>query len=227
MDEQQAVDVSPEPGADDGAQPAASEDREPDDLAVLRQRLRELEERAEKEAAQATDYMHRWQRVAADFSNFKRRTEQERDDLVKFSNQMLIGQILAVVDNFERAFTSIPRELRSLSWISGVDLIYQQLYGVLMQQGLEAVAPAQNERYDPQVHEAISYEPADGKEDGVIVRVYQTGYRLHGRLIRPALVTVAQGAPAAQPAEPPAATQTPADGEGQTSDASTADESPS
>lgn len=209
VDEKQAAEATAEASVQETPEAAAAESQEADELTSLRQRVQELEERAQKESEQATDYMHRWQRVAADFANYKRRTEQERDDLVKFANQVLIGQLLTVLDNFERAFTSIPRELRSLSWISGVDLIYQQLYGVLMQQGLEAVAPGEGERYDPQLHEAISYEPADGKEDGAIVRVYQTGYRLHGRLVRPALVTVAQGGRSASP-EPEVGAEAPA-----------------
>jgi len=227
MDEKQAGETTAETVDQDATPDVASDGQEADELTSLRRQVQELKERADAEESQASDYMHRWQRVAADFANFRRRTEQEREDLVKYANQVLIGQVLTVLDNFDRAFTSIPKELRSLSWISGVDLIYQQLYGVLMQQGLEAVSPAQDERYDPQLHEAISYEPIDGKEDGAIVRVYQTGYRLHGRLLRPALVTVAQGGHAASAEVTTQDNAEPAgDGDASADDTDTVDEPP-
>lgn len=164
-----------------------------EELAQLRRQLAELQSRLEQETAQATDYMHRWQRSAADFINYKRRAEQERDESTRFANQALVTQLLAVLDNFERAFMTLPRELLTLSWVVGVHMLYQQLHGLLMQQGLEPVHPKEEERYDPQQHEAIAYEPATGKADGTIVSTFQTGYRMHSRLLRPALVRVAQG----------------------------------
>jgi molecular chaperone GrpE len=194
-----ATDVAEsEVAASDVVQPA-------DTVESLQEQLAAAQAKIGEEAEHATDYMHRWQRTSADFANFRRRNEQEREDMLRFANQMLVTQLLAVVDNFERAFTTIQREIRTLSWVSGVHLIYQQLSGLLIQQGLEPVDPKDGDSYDPNYHEAVMYEPVDGKEDGTILTVFQTGYRMHGRLLRPALVKVAQGSVKAQtvpPAEP-------------------------
>ncbi len=163
------------------------------DVDILRQEVDRLQARLGQESAQATDYMHKWQRSAADFINYKRRSDQEREDLTRFANQAIITQLLAVLDNFDRAFATIPPDLNSLSWVTGVRMIQQQFHGVLMQQGLQPVVPVEGDAYDPRFHEAVVSEPADDVADGTILSVFQVGYTMHQRLLRPAMVKVARG----------------------------------
>lgn len=185
---------------DDVTTPEA-ESVNPTDL-ILRARLAELEAERDKERDQATDYMKRWQYAQAELANMRRRTQQEREDLTKYGIAPLAATLLEVLDNFERAEQAIPPSLQSFTWISGVMLIHRQLEYLLQQHGLEAVA-ASGQAYDANVHEALVQEHHESIADGVIIAEIQRGYKLHGRLLRPALVRVSQG-PAVTAEEPTA-----------------------
>ena len=163
-----------------------------DEVATLRARVAELEAQLEKESAQATDYMKRWQYAQAELANVRRRGQQERDDLTKFAAAPLVGTLLEVLDNFERAEQTLPRPLQSLTWIGGVMLIHRQLDYVLQQHGVEQIS-TEGQRFDPNLHEAIAEEAHDSVEEGMVIGAVQQGYRLHGRVLRPALVRVSKG----------------------------------
>ncbi|HEV7216571.1 MAG TPA: nucleotide exchange factor GrpE [Chloroflexota bacterium] len=186
--------------AEEQASPAPSS--EPTADTELHARVAELEAELAKERDQATDYMKRWQYAQAEVANIRRRTQQERDDLVKFGIAPLAATLLEILDNFERAEQAIPPTLQSFTWISGVMLIHRQLEYLLQQHGLEAVA-ATGQSYDAAVHEALTQEHHESVAEGVVIAEVQRGYKLHGRLLRPALVRVSQGpAPAGSAAEP-------------------------
>jgi len=155
-----------------------------DDPAVLR---RELEEAK----AKAKEYLDQWKRAAADFANYKRRNEQERGEVVKFANAVLITRILPVLDDFERAFQAMPDGLRGLTWIDGIALIERKLQAILEQEGMTAIK-AEGEQFDPRVHEALIQEESAEHEEGQIIAELQKGYKLHDRVIRPSLVKVAK-----------------------------------
>ena len=155
-----------------------------DDPAVLR---RELEEAK----AKAKEYLDQWKRAAADFANYKRRNEQERGEVVKFANAVLITRILPILDDFERAFQVVPDGLRGLTWIDGIALIERKLQAILEQEGLTAIK-AEGEQFDPRVHEALIQEESAEHEEGQIIAELQKGYKLHDRVLRPALVKVAK-----------------------------------
>src|SRR5215470_19662145 len=98
-----------------------------------------LEAELEKERAAATDYMQRWQRAQADHSNFRRRTEQERDQQQKLYRAQALAMLLPALDTLERAFATLPATLRGYSWIDGVALVQLQLEGALRNAGVEPI----------------------------------------------------------------------------------------
>jgi molecular chaperone GrpE len=146
----------------------------------------------EKEREKATDYMQRWQRAQADLANYKRRAEQEREQERKYSAAPLLLELLKMQDNFQRAFETLPVELREFSWVQGVALNFIHLDGLLRLHGVTPIETKLGQPFDPAVHEAVTHEETDAYPDGAITAEYQRGYMLHERVLRPALVRVAR-----------------------------------
>ena len=155
---------------------------EVEDIKVLKQSLAEEKKKAE-------DYLANWQRAQADFINYKRRSEQEKEEVGKFANSLLMLNLLPILDDLERALASIPPKLAKLSWVDGVRLIERKLWASLEAQGLSQIK-AQGEPFDPKLHEAAMH--SKGKE-GIVIEELQKGYKLHDRVIRPAMVVVGNG----------------------------------
>ncbi len=173
-------------GVDDRQTPAAAEMEEPlGDAEALRSQLEEEKARSEKNLAN-------WQRAEADLSNFRRRAEQERADLARFSNASLIGKLLPVVDDFDRASKTLPPALHDMTWIDGVLLIQRKLQLILESEGVKTIEVKPNDVFDPNIHEAVSHDEALGVESGHVIEELQKGYKLNDRVIRPALVRVAR-----------------------------------
>ena len=169
----------PEEGLTNEAEPEVAEI---EDIEALKQTLAEEKEKAETNLAN-------WQRAQADFINYKRRSEQEREDIGKFANTVLMLNLLPILDDLERAFTSIPPDLARLTWIDGIRLIQQKLRASLEAQGLSQIK-AVGEPFDPRFHEAIRQDK--GKE-GIVTEELQKGYMFHDRVIRPTMVVVGNG----------------------------------
>jgi molecular chaperone GrpE len=148
------------------------------------------EARFKAEQAKADDYFAKWQRAAADLANMRRRHEQERQEYMKQANAMLIAELLPVLDSFDRALASMPPDLRELTWIDGIVLVERQLRMVLERAGLTPIE-AEGKPFNPTEHEALLHEESDKPEDTVISEL-QKGYKLHERVLRPALVKVAK-----------------------------------
>jgi molecular chaperone GrpE len=142
-----------------------------------------------EEQARAEGYLASWQRAQADFVNFKRRTEQERNETVMLANATLMLNLLPVLDDLERALDNISEKLRKLTWVDGIVLIYRKLKATLEGNGLREIK-ALGETFDPNFHEAALYD--DG-EEGKIIEELQKGYMLHDRVLRPAMVKVGKG----------------------------------
>ncbi len=158
----------------------------------------------EKAKAQAAEYLDQWRRTAADFSNYRKRTDREREEASRFSNALLLGKLLPVVDDFERAMATLPADLQQMTWVDGILLIQRKLQMVLEGEGLKPIA-ALGQPFDPTRHEAILREETAAYPDGQVITELQRGYELHGRVLRPALVkvAVAPAAPSPGPAAPP------------------------
>ncbi len=153
-----------------------------EDIEALKLQLAEEKKKAE-------DYLASWQRAQADFINYKRRVEQEREEFNKFANSHLILSILPVIDDLERALDSIPPEYAELDWVEGIRLIERKFKAILEAQGLKPIK-AVGEPFDPNLHEAVKQDK--GKE-GVVIGEFQKGYLLNDKLLRPTKVVVGSG----------------------------------
>jgi molecular chaperone GrpE len=145
------------------------------------------EVQAARDEAQAN--FARYQRLAADFENFKRRSRQDLTDRSQFANEELLRKLLPLRDNLQRALEHAPEGI-DRNWFEGIKLVVRQFDDVLQAQGLSTI-PSVGEKFDPAQHEAIASEETDEHEEGTIVEEMQPGYRLHNRVLRPTLVKVA------------------------------------
>lgn len=139
--------------------------------------------------AHLKDTENRLARALADFDNYRRRTRQEHEDLQKFASRKVLEGLLPVVDNFERALSAltgqeVPGEIQT-----GIEMVYRQLQNLLTQQGVAAM-DAVGKPFDPQIHEAVMQESAEGQGPGIVVQELQKGYLLHDKVLRPAMVKV-------------------------------------
>jgi molecular chaperone GrpE len=144
----------------------------------------------EKAQAQAAEYLDGWQRARAEFANYKKRVEAEREEVRRASNEALLLKLLPVVDDFERAFQKIPQEAADSPWVSGINMILRKLQAILESQGVAPIQAA-GRPFDPQQHEAVLMEETAEHPDGTVVAELQRGYRLGERVLRPAQVKVA------------------------------------
>lgn len=128
-------------------------------------------------------------RARADFANFRRRTQQEQEEQAKFGTALLVAEFLPILDNFERALDTIPRELRFFSWLQGVDLVHQMARNVLEKRGLEPI-DTQDKPFDPNYHEVVLREGEDDGGEVVVLEELQKGYVMYDRVLRPSLVKV-------------------------------------
>jgi molecular chaperone GrpE len=166
---------------------AANEYDQSDTNVTVEQLLAQVAE----EKARAESFYGSWQRSAADFQNYKRRVEQEKEEMARWANASLILNILPVVDDLERALKSLDSNLAGLTWVEGIYQIVRKFQQSLASSGVTEI-PSDGETFDPRVHEAVTYAAG---EDGRVVGVIQKGYKLGDRILRPAMVVVGQGSP--------------------------------
>jgi molecular chaperone GrpE len=148
----------------------------------------ELEEQLVKALAEAAEYKDGWQRSVADFQNYRRRVDAESKDTYQNAVGNIVKRYLPILDDLERALAHRPADL---AWADGIELIYRKLRTVLEAEGLKRIE-AEGQMFDPNFHEAIMQEPAEGVECGRVLSVIQNGYMIGERVIRPAQVKVAQ-----------------------------------
>jgi molecular chaperone GrpE len=147
-----------------------------------------LKKQFEENQAQAAEYKDGWQRAVADFQNYKRRTDAEKAETYQDAVGSIVKRYLPILDDLERALAARPADL---AWVEGVELIYRKLQAILEAEGIKRIE-AEGRMFDPNVHEAILQEPSEGHESGQVIAVVQKGYMLGERVIRPAMVRVAQ-----------------------------------
>jgi molecular chaperone GrpE len=149
-----------------------------------------LEEQLQEATAQAAEYLDGWQRARAEFANYKKRTEAEREEWTRITNSALVYQLLPVLDDFKRAEDTLPDNLRRLTWVDGVLLILRKLQAILEAAGLEPIQ-SQGQPFDPKFHDAVLYETvADPALDNRVVEELQKGYLFGGKVLRPTMVKV-------------------------------------
>lgn len=145
----------------------------------------EAEELRQQLEAEQNKYL----RLLADYDNFKRRTQIDKELANKFRSQSLLSDILPVLDNFERALSLKTTSEESASLLKGVEMVQKSLIEAVNREGLEEVK-AVGEPFDPNFHQAVMQEKDDSAEPGTVLQELQKGYILKGRVLRPAMVKV-------------------------------------
>lgn len=180
---------SSEAGFDGASVPSEVKEEETVTLAAVE--LDALQKELEESRKKSSEYFDGWQRERADFSNYKKRVDREQATLSQSISGELLKKYLIVSDDLERAFKNRPQGGDGAAWADGIELIYRKLQSILETEGVKRM-DAEHEIFDPTRHEAISYEPHPEKSGGEIIEVLQPGYMLGDRVLRPALVRVAQ-----------------------------------
>jgi molecular chaperone GrpE len=136
------------------------------------------------------ELLDRLLRTTAEFDNYRKRTERERRDHAEWAAADLLREVLAVIDDFERAL-AVPSPPEAKAYRDGVELIHRQLLDLLRKRGVAAIDTAGHD-FDPAVHQAVAHDEVPGAREGEIVDELRRGYRLGDRLLRPAMVRVAK-----------------------------------
>lgn len=169
---------SQEPVNEAGAAEAQAEemaDQGQDELARLKTEVEETQQR--------------FVRAQADFDNFRRRTQKEKEELAKYASMKLVTELVPVIDNFERAMATVPEGTESESFSKGIQMIFRQLETVLNNEGLTAMDTV-GQPFNPEFHQAIMQVETDEYEEGTVVEEVQKGYMLKDKVLRPAMVKV-------------------------------------
>ena len=160
----------------------------------------------ERDAAlqKAEEYLAGLQRERAEFSNYRRRTTEEREAMLGLASEDLIRKVLVLADDFDLAIDARPAQIANDAWVEGVAAIDRKLRALLESEGVTQIDATPGTPFDPREHEAIASVPGTAHRDGEIVEEIRRGYRLRDRVVRPALVAVA-ASPDGEPARPGAA----------------------
>lgn len=154
------------------------------ELIVLQQKLAETE-------AKAAENLDGMQRAMAEFANYKKRQAGQQDLQAAEVRGKVLKHYLDIVDDLERALKNRPNDGEGAPWSEGVELIYNKLQGILVNEGLTRIDPL-GEQFDPNLHEAVTHEESQHHASGEIIEVLRPGYMLGERVLRPAAVKVAK-----------------------------------
>lgn len=165
------------------------EDKENQDEDCIEAEIVEDEEKeaAKKPSDEVNEYQERYQRLLADFDNYKKREEANKADFKKFASSSLVEKLLPVIDNLDRALAKADE---NDAFVEGVVMTRKELLKVLENEGLEEI-PSDGCEFDHNIHQAVLAEDSDEVESNHIIETFQKGYKLNGRLLRPAMVKVA------------------------------------
>lgn len=149
--------------------------------------LTALTEERDRLLLERNDLVDRLARRAAEFDNYRKRIERERADLAQYAGMNTVGDLLPVLDDFQRA---VRVETADREYAKGVELIHQRFFDVLKKLGLEPI-PTEDQLFDPNIHQAIDMVETDTAPDQTILAEYAAGYNFKGKMLRPAMVKVA------------------------------------
>lgn len=138
---------------------------------------------------QSEDNYNRLLRMQADFDNYKKRVAKEREDMYCTALETIVGQLLPVVDNIERATAAFRNDQLDEKYISGVEMVEKQLIDVLEKNSVKEIE-ALGHDFDPNIHHAVMQAPGEDKDENKVMEVFQKGYALGNKVIRPTLVKV-------------------------------------
>jgi hypothetical protein len=165
------------------------EDKENQDEDCIEAEIVEDDEKeaTKKPSDEVNEYQERYQRLLADFDNYKKREEANKADFKKFASSSLVEKLLPVIDNLDRALAKADE---NDAFVEGVVMTRKELLKVLANEGLEEI-PSDGCEFDHNIHQAVLAEDSDEVESNHIIETFQKGYKLNGRLLRPAMVKVA------------------------------------
>lgn len=142
--------------------------------------------------ANAEKYRDMALRGQAEFDNFRKRAAREKEDAIRFANARLFESLLPILDNFELGLAAARNDSQGSSILMGLDMVFKQTQDFLGDFGVNAI-DAVEQKFDPNLHEALAQEPSSDVAEGVVLRQVRKGYKLRDRLIRPANVVVSTG----------------------------------
>lgn len=143
-------------------------------------KIKELEKKT-------SDYLNGWKRAQADYQNLQKRTLQDQQEFVKYANENIILDFIPVLDNLESAYGAMPKELAKNAWTQGIKFIKKQLEDALKKNGIEEIEAKIGQKFNPEFHEAVK---SDKKASDQITKIILKGYKLNGKVIRPAKVEI-------------------------------------
>lgn len=152
-----------------------------------------VEEQASEDwQAKAEEWLDKYRRSAAEFSNYRKRMDRERARQRQQLQMDLLRKLLPIVDDFERALANIPEDRQDFEWVEGVMLIERKLQNLLKEMGVDIIA-AEGEPFDPNYHHALLREESEEYPEGIVLEELQKGYLLEDRVLRPTMVKVSSG----------------------------------
>jgi len=163
------------------------EEQAVDEAASLRQQL-------EESRAKESEYLDGWQRARAELANARKRFQREQEQAYANARADLLTRLLPIVDDFARAFETLPDNPSSATWIEGIELVQRKFLVLLEQEGVVPIEVAGQE-FDPFLHQAVTHEPSTDVPDGHVIAEMQKGYRVGDRVLRPSVVRVSSGPP--------------------------------
>ena len=157
----------------------------------IEQNIEELKKKLEECEKLKDEYLAGWQRERADFLNYKREELERIGEILKYTNVGLILNILPILDNFEIAEKKLPEDLKNDENVKGILQLKNQILDFLKNQGVEEIKSL-GEKFDPNFMEVVETTEAKDKESGIVVEEIQKGYKINGKVLRPARVKVAK-----------------------------------
>lgn len=154
--------------------------------------MEQKSKRSKGQESRSSELEQQLKRVAADFDNYRKRTEEEKKDLAAYIQAQTLLELTPVLDNFRRATEHLPTHLANDNWITGVLYIAKQLEQIFEQYGVTKIKTV-GESFNPHLHEAVSTEPSETVPAHYIIGELESGYMLNGQVLKPAKVKVSQG----------------------------------
>lgn len=153
------------------------------------EKLLTLEAELKQSKDQANEYFTHLQRLQADFDNYRRRTQKEKEETIKYAAERIVEAMLPVLDNFERAINSTKANQDFNAFSQGVEMIFKQMQNGLAKEGLSAIE-AIGQPFDPNLHEAVLRVESEEYPENTVIEELQKGYYLKEKVLRPSMVKV-------------------------------------
>ena len=163
-------------------------------------KIKELEEQLEKAKADVDHWKNEYYRAYADTKNLRNNLEKEHSDIIKYRAMGFIEDLLPVLDSFHMALANEPTSQELKNYLVGFQFVYRNLVSVLENEGVKEISPNVGDKFSDKIMNAVDTTEQEGEEN-LVTRVYAKGYELHGRLIRPANVSVSKNKKSEEPKE--------------------------